>query len=206
MKIIIEYQYYPPSILFKSLVSYTHLIFEQYENFQKMSFRNRLMLAGGNGPILLSIPLKNGRNQKCLTKDVLIDNRTSWQSSHWKTIVSCYNRSPWFEFYRDELHTLYKTPFQFLVEWNSVCFKWALNKLNYKLAVSMTEQWKDEYDLKEWNDWRNKLSPGTILTRFPDPPKYAQVFSDRTGFLPHLSILDLLFCEGKNARAILDQQ
>src|SRR5688500_10627051 len=103
MKIVVDFQYFPPSILFKSLSHATHLFFERYENFQKMSFRNRLMIVGGTGPVLLTIPLRYGRNQKCVIKDVLIDNRIRWQDNHWKTIVSCYNRSPWFEFYFDEL-------------------------------------------------------------------------------------------------------
>lgn len=206
MNLIIEYQYFTPSILFKSLDSGIHLLFEQYESFQKMSYRNRLVVAGGAGPILLTIPVRDGRNQKRVIKDVVIDHRTPWQSSHWKTIVSCYNRSPWFEFYRDELNEIYKTPFELLADWDLACFKWILEKLEFNLTVSLTDQWKKEYDPSEYEDWRNKLSPGSIQARFPDAPRYRQVFSDRTGFIPHLSILDLLFCEGKNARVILNQQ
>ena len=206
MKLVIEYQYFPPVTLFKTLRSRTHLLFERYESFQKRSFRNRVVIAGADGPISLSIPLRSGRNQKCLTRDVLIDNRTRWQVLHWKTIVSCYNRSPWFEYYQDELKELYKMDFEFLVDWNYACFQWALNKLELNLPVSMTDHWEQEYDTVLCDDWRNKLSPNSIQTKFPDSPQYRQVFSDRTGFIPHLSILDLLFCEGKNGRIILDMQ
>ena len=206
MGILVEYQYFPPSILFKSLYSKTHLLFEQYESFQKMSFRNRLMVAGAGGSILLSVPLKNGRNQKSVAKDVRIENRSSWQAAHWKTIVSCYNKSPWFEFYRDELNGLFKTPYEFLVDWNLACFKWILEKLEFDISVSLTTDWKDVYDPQQRDDWRSKLSPNSINSRFPEAPKYRQVFEERTGFIPHLSILDLLFCEGKNARSVLGQQ
>ena len=78
--------------------------------------------------------------------------------------------------------------------------------MDFQLTVSLTDQWKEEYDPEDWDDWRNKLSPNSIQTRFPEPPRYSQVFMDRVGFIPHLSILDLLFCEGKNARIILEQQ
>lgn len=203
MVILIEYQYFPPVILFNSLCSKSHLLFEQYENFQKMSFRNRMMVAGAGGPILLSIPLKDGRNQKSTIKDVRIENRTSWQGVHWKTIVSCYNKSPWFEYYRDELNELYKIPHERLIDWNLACFNWILDKLEMKISVSLTVEWKDNYDPGIWEDWRNRLSPNSIHAKFPVAREYRQVFDERTGFIPHLSILDLLFCEGKNARSIL---
>jgi WbqC-like protein family len=205
MNVIVEYQYFTPSILFKALCAATHFRFEQYENFQKMSFRNRCMIAGAGGSVLLSIPLRDGRNQKSLTKDVLIDNRVSWQASHWKTIVSCYNRSPWFEYYRDELSELYKTRFEFLIDWNLACFNWIVSKLEFNIPVSLTEEWKEKYDHGIYDDWRNRLTPNSILTRFPDALRYRQVFEDRIGFIPHLSVLDLLFCEGKNARHLLCQ-
>lgn len=204
MGIIVEYQYFPPSILFKNLCTKTHVVFEQYENFQKMSFRNRVMVAGANGSIVLSIPLQNGRNQNRMTRDVLIDNRTSWQAAHWKTIVSCYNKSPWFEFYREELHGLYNTRFLFLIDWNLACFNWIIQKMDFDVSVSLTEKWNSSYPLEKWQDWRNLLFPNSIHSKFPEAPKYRQVFDARTGFIPHLSILDLLFCEGKNARLILD--
>ena len=184
----------------------THLVLEQYENYQKMSYRNRLVVAGSNGPLVLSIPLRSGRDQKTVITEILIDNRGSWQSIHWKSIESCYNRSPWFEFFRDDLKRLYEMPHERLVEWNLACTKWIFEKLGLHLSVSMTDVWKNHYDPGEWVDWRNRLLPKTIHSKFPSPPMYRQVFMDRTGFLPHLSILDLLFCEGKNAMQILLQQ
>ncbi len=203
---IIEFQYFPPSTLFKGLGNATHLLFEQYENFQKVSFRNRMFIAGAAGPILLTIPLRGGRNQKRLMKEIVIDNRTAWRSTHCKTIVSCYNRSPWFEFYRDELEEIYKTSFEFLAAWNLACFKWSLKKLELNVTVSLTDRWEEKYDPREYTDWRNRFTPASIQTRFPDAPMYRQVFSERTGFIPHLSILDLLFCEGRNARTALSRQ
>lgn len=206
MGIVIEYQYFPPSILFKSLCPATHLLFEQYESFQKMSFRNRLMIAGAGGSILLSVPLQQGRNQKSLTKDIRVENRTTWQAAHWKTIVSCYNKSPWFEYYRDELDHLYNKRQEFLVDWNLSCFRWISDKLNIDVAVSLTAEWNEFYDVEYWDDWRSRLSPGSICEKFPSAPKYRQVFEERTGFIPHLSILDLLFCEGKNALNTVGEQ
>jgi hypothetical protein len=89
-----------------------------------MSFRNRCQIVGAEGVIDLSIPLVRGRDQKALMKDVRISSAQPWQSQHWKTIVSCYSRSPWFEFYRDELEGLYRKQWNFLLDWNLVCFEW----------------------------------------------------------------------------------
>lgn len=205
MNLIIEYQYFPPAILFKTAYSCTHFILEQYENYQKIGFRNRCVIAGANGSIVLSVPLSQGRNQKCLTKEISIDNRSRWQARHWKTITSCYNRSPWFEFYADELHELYQTIFDKLVDWNTACLLWTFKKLELTLPVRLTDDWKPKYTGKDDDDWRNRLTPRSVNRQFPDYPRYRQVYQERTGFVPHLSILDLLLCEGKNARLILEQ-
>lgn len=203
MTTIVEIQYFPPCILFKSLSENSHVVLEQFETYQKMSFRNRCVVAGANGSISLSIPLSKGRSQKELTKNVRIDNRGNWQAHHWKTISSCYNRSPWFEFYLDELKDLYRTGFEFLVDWNFACFTWVLKKLDFDIYVNLTEAWRTQYNPETFDDWRNRLSPRLIHEKYPEAPRYRQVFEERIGFIPHLSILDLLFCEGKNARAIL---
>ncbi|WP_276485934.1 WbqC family protein [Paraflavitalea pollutisoli] len=168
-----------------------------------MSFRNRLVLAGAGGPVSLSIPLEEGRGQRKMTKDVRIANRYSWQSQHWKTIVSCYNRSPWFEFYRDELESLYSRQVNFLVDWNMACWEWTIRQLGWSTSISLTTQPVEKIEVTEWLDLRNEVLPKNIHQRFRSPVLYRQVFEDRTGFLPHCSILDLLCCEGKNARALL---
>src|SRR5580658_7890826 len=115
MYLLTEYQYFPAISLYSALNKNTNVIFEQYEHYQKMSFRNRCIISGANGRIHLSVPLAFGREQKTLTREVKILASSDWQKSHWKTIVSCYNRSPWFEFYRNELEALYKKQFIFLV-------------------------------------------------------------------------------------------
>jgi len=203
MILLVESQYFAPVILFKMLSKGSHIEFDVYENYQKMSFRNRCVVAGGKGPVNLSVPLLEGRNQRRLVKEVQIDNRRPWQGQHWKTILSCYNRSPWFSFYCDDMEELYRQPFQFLVDWNLACFEWAVQQLGIVPAAGFTQQYEEHYDEEKYLDCRNRLLPKNILQQFPQPVSYRQVFEERTGFIPHLSILDLLFCEGKNARQIL---
>lgn len=164
-----------------------------------MSFRNRCQIAGAEGVIDLSIPLVNGRDQKAFTRDVRIADSLPWQANHWKTIVSCYNRSPWFAFYRDELEELYRKPLDFLVDWNRECLEWSFRVLGMSPAISLTTEYETSYSPDEAVDQRGMLLPKNRDVWGAETPRYHQVFEERTGFLPGLSILDLVFCEGKNA-------
>lgn len=188
-----------------------------------MSFRNRCQVAGPQGVVDLSIPLVSGREQKTLVKEVRISNRLPWAAQHWKTIMSCYSRSPWFDHYREELEGLYRRRFDYLLDWNLACFDWSVRMLGLSIPVRLTEGWVREYLPGEVMDWRGKLRPRDRESGWscggPDAGgmdvregvegmggeaiRYRQVFEERTGFIPNLSILDLLFCEGKNARGYL---
>ena len=222
MKLIFESQYFAPIIFYKISYDFSNIVFEQYETYQKMSFRNRCQIAGGQGVVDLSIPLVGGRSQKGFIRDVRIAADRNWQVRHWRTIVSCYSRSPWFEFYRDGLELLYQKPADFLLDWNQQCLEWSLGVLGMNPSIGRTEEYKTGYPPGEVADWRGRLMPrdrekwgaaatwaagldsdpgatGASLRGWPAAPRYHQVFEERMGFTPHLSILDLLFCEGKAA-------
>ena len=117
--------------------------------------------------------------------------------------MSCYNRSPWFEFYRDDLEPLYQRPFEWLVDWNLACWNWVTGKLSIPVSAGYTDHYQVAYPGTEYIDWRNRLIPKSMLLDFPEPVRYRQVFEERVGFIPHCSILDLLFCEGKNTVTVL---
>jgi hypothetical protein len=236
MNLIVDIQYFPSIILYKSLYKFSNIVFDQYETYQKMSFRNRCQIAGAQGVVDLSIPLVKGRGQKTLVRDVRISDRQPWAAQHWKTIVSCYSRSPWFDHYRDELEGLYRRRFDFLLDWDMACFNWSVRVLGLGMRIGLTEGWVREYSLEEGVDWRGRMKPkdrekgvglggqmGGAVAGSGDglggavagsgnglggaagagPVRYRQVFEERTGFIPNLSILDLLFCEGKSAGAYL---
>ena len=201
MKLLLDIQYFPSVITYRALSSSSYVIFEQYDNYQKRSFRNRCIIAGANGPIVLSIPLEAGRDQRNLTKDVRIAKGSNWQAQHWKSIISSYNRSPWFESFSDGLHDLYSMPYDFLVDWDLACFEWMMKKLDLPAIVSRTSNYNKSYPESEYHDMRNYVNPRNYKNI--STPRYRQVFEDRTGFLPNLSMLDLLFCEGKGAANLL---
>ena len=203
MKFLTEIQYFPSVIFYKNSYGCTNIIFDQYEAYQKMSFRNRCIIAGANGAIHLSVPLQNGRNQKTMMKDVRISGAGKWQNDHWKSIVSCYNKSPWFEFYKDELQQLYEKHFEFLLDWDLACFEWSIQKLGLPVELSAAEKSIQEQG-SDVLDFRDKILPKNYKDFAAAP--YHQVFESKTGFMPNLSILDLLFCEGKRAKEMLVSQ
>lgn len=207
MKLIFDSQYFAPIIFYKISYNFSNIVFEQYETYQKMSFRNRCQIAGGQGIVDLSIPLVGGRSQKGFIRDVRIAADRSWQTRHWRTIVSCYSRSPWFDYYRDGLELLYQKPADFLLDWNQQCLEWSLGVLGMRPAIGRTEEYRKDYPAGEAADWRGRLLPrerekwgvAGDMREWSATPRYYQVFEERIGFIPHLSILDLLFCEGKAA-------
>lgn len=199
MILISDLQYFPSVIFYKISYNFSNIFFDQYELYQKMSFRNRCIIAGANGIIRLSVPLLQGRNQKNIMKDVKIA-AGKWQLQHFKSIESCYNKSPWFIFYKDELQQLYSKSYIFLLDWNLACFEWSVKKLNLPAEVSLTDNFRKSYD-DGITDLRNTILPRTYK-EFP-AIRYSQVFEQKLGFAPNLSILDLLFCEGKRAAEFL---
>lgn len=186
---------------YKLLVRHNTLIFEQYEHFKKGSYSNRYYVAGANGKLLLSIPLHHAGRERTAFRDLKICNRDFWQRDHWRTLTSAYRRSPWFEFYEEGLSVMYERKFEYLLDWNLQAFELVSEWLGVKWDISFTSRYEKDYGDSGINDARNLFLPGKPS---PDTPvRYRQVFEERTGFLPGLSILDLIFCEGKQALASL---
>jgi hypothetical protein len=164
-----------------------------------MSFRNRCTIAGANGPINLSVPILGGRNIRVYTSEVLIDNRQSWQMTHWKSICSCYNHAPWFDEYKYSCEEIFSTPFDRLVDLNRSALNWIITQLNWDLT---SEDGPLPDNPGQFSNYINKFKPNKMM-QFPVTVEYHQVFEERTGFQPHLSILDFLFCIGPRAGEIL---
>lgn len=196
--LLIESQYFPNLTYYKTLINLDILLIERYEHYQKLSFRNRCYIAGPNGRILLSVPLARGKNQRTVMKDVRISNEEKWQGQHWKTLVSAYRRSPWFEYHEESLGKLYEQPAEFLLDWNMACFEWANNVIGLSHPVAFTEAYNKDPETGI-TDLRDTMSPSEA----GNGPVYTQVFQERVGFLPNLSILDLIFCEGRRSLELL---
>ena len=203
MIIITEYQYFPTVSLLSALIKIKHINFESYETYQKGGFRNRSEVLGSNGVIQLVIPLVGGRTQKLQITDVKIDFREDWQRSHFRTLLACYNRSAFFEYYRDGLDRLFQRRLNWLVEWNMSCLEWVISVLKFDMVIGKTTSFEPGYSSEEYADFRGILNPKNRMLPGVKPIYYPQVFSSQGGFVPGISILDLIFCEGPRAGEIL---
>jgi len=199
--LIIDNQYIGSINYYKILFQYSNIEIEQYETYQKMSFRNRCMVAGSNGVVGLSVPLEKGRGQRELMKDVRISYSDNWQVQHWRTIESCYSRAPFFEFYRDGVWQLLRQKETYLLDLNLAILTWLKKVLKMPGHISLTRQYLKTYP-ESVTDRRNNLLPKNYQ-QADICPRYTQIFEDRIGFQPNLSILDLLFCCGPETGHLL---
>jgi hypothetical protein len=202
MKLLIETQYLPPIATFSAIKSCTHICFEAQEHYQKRSFRNKCDIASANGLLSLTIPLLSGKNAQTPIQEVRISNAERWQAQHWQTLRSAYGRAPFFEYYADYFQAFYEKPYEQLWTFNQAQFLLLVKLLKLDVSVSFTEIYEKEVSTNEYLDFRNKLT--NRATDFDvKTKKYPQLFEDRFGFLPNLSIIDLLFCMGPQTKDYL---
>lgn len=202
--VLIELQYLPPLEYFCVLLQEQQVTLEAHENFVKQSYRSRCYIRGANKVQMLSIPVLKG-NSKIPIQEIKIDNSQSWQAIHWRSIVSAYGNAPYFDFYRPYLEPPFKKKEKYLWNWNinllTICLE--LLSLN-SISISCSEAFirENEVDIK---DARSRIHPKktfeTNLIYKPVP--YIQVFGK--DFVPNLSIIDLLFCQGPESRHILKE-
>ena len=202
MTLIIDLQYFPTVTYYKISYKEINVVFDIYERHQKMSFTNRCRVLGAAGFQWLTVPIVNGRDQRSLIKDIRIANDYKWQLQHWRTLTACYNRSPCFKFYKDELWSLYSRKVDFLVDWNLSCMQWVSQKLGLFTEFELLAPNQTVQEFHPYLDLRNKITPKSVESIEIQP--YYQVFEERIGFQPHASILDLLFCEGRAAKTWLE--
>ncbi|MBV6440331.1 MAG: hypothetical protein EPGJADBJ_01996 [Saprospiraceae bacterium] len=182
------------------------MLIECWENYQKGSLRNRCYIAGPNGIQGLSIPLVKGKHQQTPLQEVRISYDEPWQRQHWRSICTAYGNAPYFEHYAAELAPFYERRYEFLFNYNLDLLEFILcDKLNWKGMFECTQDWLPTQAYPLATDLREAFSgePG-VWPEWFIPVRYPQVFEERHGFLPNLSVLDVLFCCGKRGGEILN--
>lgn len=203
--LLLSTAYFAPVHFYTRYLHHSEVYIEQFENFTKQTYRNRCQILGGNGPISLVIPVVKGRGPKVLIKDLQISYEENWQRNHWQTIVSAYNSSPYFEYYQDELYPFFERKTKYLLDYNLQIHEQLCDFFEVENKIRLTDDFEkvpeNTFNLRDGISPKLKHSPDADF----QPQTYTQVFSDKYGFLPNLSILDLLFNEGPNAYTILLQ-
>ncbi|WP_396603253.1 WbqC family protein [Algibacter sp. R77976] len=202
MKIVIHLTCFPNLAHFVAMVKAGEVTFEMDDNFLKQTYRNRTYIYGANGKLGLNIPVIHSQKNRQKYRDVKIFNEDNWQSLHWKSLLSAYRTSPFFEYYEDELQHLFTEKVDFLLDFNLKCFEVICECLQLELNISKTETYQKAFNDK--TDFRH------LVNAKKEPiytfENYTQVFNTKHGFIQNLSVLDLLFNEGPNALNYLESQ
>lgn len=171
------------------------VVFDVEEHFPKQTYRNRANIYSPDGLLSLVVPVIKGSKNHTKTKDVKISYDFRWQRLHWMSLQACYRRSAYFEYYEADFAPFYEKRYEYLLDLNRDLFELLLKLIKNKLEINYTPTYEDTYT--SLTDLRNAFSAkaSTITEQKP----YFQVFEERKGFLPNLSIVDLLFNQGPQA-------
>ena len=192
--------YFPTINYLSQLVDFERVEIEIFETYPKQTYRNRMVISTANGLLPLSIPVEKPNGNHTLTKDVTICNKEDWRTKHWRAIQAAYNSSPYFLYYEDDIRKLIFNDCKFLIDLNSEILSYLLKKLRFTTEFSFSKDFCPMPD----SDFRNVFSP-KVAVQPPNKP-YPQVFEERFGFQPNLSILDALFNLGPETKAYLLNQ
>ena len=203
---LLQTTYFGPIQWYQKLYRYDHCMIEQYDSFQKQTYRNRCVIATANGVQALTVPVEHTNlspltsHLSPLVKDLRISDHNQWRRVHWNALQSAYSESPFFEYYADDLHPFFEQKYDFLVDFNEAIRQKVCELIDIHPNVEYTTKYQPSAlnpqpsTLTDFRDVINAKHPQ------PDegftPKEYWQVFQHKHGFLPNLSILDLLFNMG----------
>ena len=189
--VLLSTTYFGPVQWYQKLHRAECVQMEQWESFQKQTYRNRCLIATTQGIQALTVPTERGGS--LLIKDTRISDHGNWRHLHWNALQSAYGESPFFEYYQDDIRPFFEQRWDFLLDFNEAIRVKMCELIDIQPKVTLTS----EYSPSSKIDYREAIRPKHPL---PDPdfePKpYYQVYQQKHGFLPNLSILDLLFNMG----------
>lgn len=193
--------YLPPVEYIRLISRSEKTLIEKFEKYQKQSYRSRCHIYSANGILPLIIPVSREKGHSVSISEIKIDYSKEWQKQHWRAIVSAYKNSPFFEYYQDDILPFYKEEEEYLFDFNHKVLETILNLIGAEYNMETTASFQNAYLI---GDYRELIHPKreTILMG-NENGRYHQVFAHKHGFIPNLSVLDLLFNEGPDALSYL---
>ena len=208
MNAILATTYFGPLQWYQKLNRFDGVLMEQHEHFLKQTYRNRCVIATTQGVQALTVPVEAPVGEgvalsKTEIKDVRISNHGKWRTEHWNALQSAYGESPFFEFYEDDIRPFFENRWEFLLDFNMAITEKMCELLDIHPHIELTSSYQNSLPIGEgWGetDFRTVIHPKHPQEDSDFSPKpYYQVYKERFGFLPNLSILDLLFNMGNEA-------
>lgn len=198
--------YFAPVSYYMAMLAHDRIVIEQWCNYTKQTYRNRCHIAGANGVLSLSVPVVKPDTLKCPTRDIRISDHGEWRHLHWNAIASAYGSSPFFEYYQDDIRPFFEKRYTFLLDFNEAIRQTLCELIGMEPHVAYTDRYAQpapgETDLREAIHPKRSIAE-TIPSMHLKP--YYQVFAPKYGFLPDLSILDLLMNMGPESILILKE-
>lgn len=192
--------YFPTIETFKHLFNDAQPVMEVYDYYQKQTYRTRCSIYAANGKLDMIVPIKHVKNRRQYTREVRLENDFDWKRNHLKSLQNAYRSSPFFEFYEDEILAFYQEQHEFLLDFLLDSIKLSARLLGKNFSFTETKDYQKEY---------NEMTDLRYLADFKKAPlaslnTYNQVFVEKYGFIPNLSILDLIFNEGPSAASYFE--
>lgn len=208
-RVLLSTTYFPPVEYFAAIANAERVFMERCETFQKQSYRTRCTIYGANGPLSLIIPVKRTPTHKCPIESVEVDYSTPWILRHKRAMEAAYMTTPFFEYYKDDIYAILDRKEPSLFALNLSIIELFAELAGIRCDISFTEDYyrSEELQRMEITDLRERIHPkyrGTSLLEEMQMEKpYFQVFSHKQGFIPNLSMLDLLSNEGPSTISFL---
>ncbi|MDY5968953.1 MAG: WbqC family protein [Bacteroidales bacterium] len=194
--------YLPPVAYMARLAMQHKAIIERHETYPKQTLRNRAVIATAGGPLALTVPVTKPKGSHTATGEVIVNYNEPWNIRHIRAIESAYRAAPFFQYYWDVLRNTLLMHHQTLIEMNMQLLGALLKMLKADCDTKLSNFFMEPDGSP--NDHRSdiciKRPPADLIF-----PPYCQVFSDKIGFLPNASVLDLLFCLGPEATGYLQK-
>ncbi len=208
MKVLLSSTYFGPIQWYQKLNRSEVTLIEQYDSYMKQTYRNRCIIATTNGIQALTIPTERSDSQsvladnKTLMKDIRISDHGNWRHLHWNALTSAYGESPFFEYYADDIHPFFEKKWEYLYDFNMEITNKMCELIDLRPNVATTEEFIKSPE--GFTDFRDVIRPKHPLQDNDfEPKRYYQVYEQKHGFLPNLSILDLLFNMGPESIFLL---
>ena len=195
---LLQTTYFGPIQWYQKLYRYDHCLIEQYDSYQKQTYRNRCLIATANGLQALTFPVEH-TDEKMLTKNLRISDHNNWRRIHWNALQSAYSESPFFDYYADDIHPFFEKKYDFLIDFNEAIRQKVCELLDIHPNVEYTQSFLSPLTstpspLIDFREVINAKHPQADSDF--QPQRYWQVFEGKHGFQANLSILDLLFNMG----------
>ncbi|MGV3706672.1 MAG: WbqC family protein [Arcticibacter sp.] len=192
--------YLPPVEFFSQMKAHKEqIVIEASEHFPKQTYRNRASIDSPQGKLDLIVPVIKGSKVHTNIRDVKISYDFNWQRLHWMSIQTSYRRSAYFEFYEDAFARFYEEKWDYLFDYNVELLELLAKSLKLQLPYTLNSGYEETYP--DMDDFRKSIHPKLPSDR--TFKEYFQVFGERNGFLPNLSIIDLLFSQGPQSASFL---